>query len=336
MNPSPVKAGRFRPLPLLRNGHLQTALAFFIKGSPLRRPTRVERVELPDGDKLLLYDSAPPGWNPTDPTTLLVHGLGGCHRSSYLQRTARRLLDRGIRVVRMDMRGAGDGAPLARHFYHAGRSEDLRHALAAIRRWAPQSPLWLVGFSLGGNLSAKLAGEAADDPVPGLARVATIAAPIDVYRCWELMSQPHNRHYDRFFARELVKQARRRHQLIRDDPPLPRFPTGLTLRQFDDRFTAPRCGFADAIDYYRRSSAFPLIPKIQVPALLLTARDDPFVAADPYEELHPPANVTVQIEDHGGHLAFLGWDGSGAIRWAERRVVDWLTESRGIRSTDAS
>ena len=101
----------------------------------------------------------------------------------------------------------------------------------------------------------------------------------------------------------------------------------LTLRIFDDLYTAPQGGFADALDYYRRSSALPLITRIAVPALILTARDDPFVAVEPFEALKPPAHVEVRIVPRGGHLGFLGWDGAGGVRWAERVVADWVTAS---------
>ena len=102
------------------------------------------------------------------------------------------------------------------------------------------------------------------------------------------------------------------------------FPRRLTLRQFDDLYTAQRSGFDDAEDYYRRSSSLPLIGKIRIPTFVLTARDDPFIAPEPFEELTPPSHVEVRILEHGGHLGFLGWDGAGGIRWAERRIVDWV------------
>src|SRR5438105_153660 len=177
-------------------------------------------------------------------------------------------------------------------------------------RWAPASPLLLVGISLGGNVALKLAGEAADDPVPGLARVAALGPPIDLGRCVTLLAQPLNRLYEAFFLRDLIAQARQRQRYFPDLPPL-RFPRRMTIRLFDDLYTAPRCGFADALDYYRRASALPLIPRIKLPALVLTARDDPFIAVEPFESLQAPPHVTVNIVPYGGHLGFLGWDGAG-------------------------
>jgi predicted alpha/beta-fold hydrolase len=121
----------------------------------------------------------------------------------------------------------------------------------------------------------------------------------------------------------LVPQVRRRERYFREPRPV-RFPKPLTLRMFDEVYTAPRSGFVGALDYYRRASSLPFIPRIGVPTLILTARDDPFIAVEPFETLAGLPNVEVRIMDRGGHLGFLGWDGAGGIRWAERRIVEWV------------
>jgi len=97
----------------------------------------------------------------------------------------------------------------------------------------------------------------------------------------------------------------------------------MTMRLFDDLYTAPRGGYADASDYYRRASAGPLLSRITVPSLILSARDDPFIAAEPFESLAGSSAVRVELIPRGGHLGFLGRDGAGGFRWGERRVVDW-------------
>ena len=117
--------------------------------------------------------------------------------------------------------------------------------------------------------------------------------PIDVGRCAAMMGLPRNRVYDQYFVRLLVKDAWERQRYFPDLPPL-RFPRRMTIRLFDDLYTATRNGFVDALDYYRRASSLPLIGRIAVPTLILTARDDPFIAVEPFEELKAPANVTVQ------------------------------------------
>src|SRR5206468_4012233 len=103
----------------------------------------------------------------------------------------------------------------------------------------------------------------------------------------------------------------------------------LTLRQFDDLYTAPLWSFQDAQDYYRQASSLPLVPRVQVPTLVLTARDDPFIAVEPFEGLPAAPRLEVHIAEYGGHLGFLGWDGTGGIRWAERRLVEWVLQRSG-------
>jgi predicted alpha/beta-fold hydrolase len=319
----PYHARQFRPLPWLGNAHLQTVLSQCLTGPRLAHPTHERQLTLPDGDRLVLHDSVPVGWSRGDRIALLVHGLCGCHRSAIIQRVGRMLLHQRLRVVRLDLRGAGRGAALARRTYHAGISEDVRAAALEVLRWAPTSPLTLVGFSLGGNVVLKLAGEASDEPLTGLERVAAVGPPIDLARCTEMLALPRNRFYENYFLIRLIAQVRQRERLI-PDLPRTRFPLRLRLRHFDDLFTAPQWGFAGALDYYRRASALPFIPRITVPTLILTAHDDPFIAVQPFLDLAAPPNVEVHVQERGGHLGFLGPDGAGGIRWAERRVVEWV------------
>jgi predicted alpha/beta-fold hydrolase len=313
----------FRPLPLLGNPHVQTLLSQWLQGPPCDFATRPHPVRLPDGDHVVLHDSVPAGWRPGGRLAVLVHGLGGCHDSPHLRRMARLLLGQGVRAVRVDMRGAGHALALSRRGYHAGCSADLRAALAEVHSWSPASPLALVGISLGGNAVLKLAGEAAGQPVPGLACVATLGPPIAMDRCAALIAQPRNRLYELWFLGHLLRQARYRQRRFPDLPPLD-FPRRMTLRLYDERYVAPRHGFASAADYYRQASAAPLVGRIPVPALMLTARDDPFIAVEPFESLQPPGHVEVHILPRGGHLGFLGRDGAGGIRWAEHRLVEWV------------
>jgi predicted alpha/beta-fold hydrolase len=326
----------FRPLPFfLGNPHVQTVLGALLPGRVCPRPQRRYVLGLGDGDSLLVYENRPRTWRPGLPVALLVHGLTGCHRSNHVRRMAAALLDRGVRVFRVDLRGAGDGIAFARGTYHAGRSEDLRAVLAALHSAAPASPLWLIGVSLGGNVSLKLAGELSEHPVANLARVAALNPPIDLPRCCVLLEKPHNRFYERRFLNELLAAALRRRKFFPDLPPV-NLPRTLTLRQFDDLYTAALCGFAGVEDYYRRASSFPYVPRIPIPTLILTSRDDPFVAVEPFEELSPPAHVVVQIAERGGHVGYVGLDFARGLRWAERRLVDWLCEGYDHRCKESA
>jgi predicted alpha/beta-fold hydrolase len=318
----------FRPLPFLANPHVQTLIGNMFKGSLPRLASTERHVLLADGDRLALFDSVPAGWRPGMPLVLVVHGLGGSHHSGYAQRLAGRLLPWNLRVVRMDLRGAGRGAALARGSYNAGCSADVRAVLEAMHAWSPGSPLVAVGFSLGGNIVLKLAGEAASRPVAALERVVAVAPPIDLEGCAAKLARPRNRLYDRYFVRGLTAQVRHQQYFFPEFRRI-RFPRKLSLRIFDELYTAPRGGYADALDYYRKASALPLVPHIAVPTFVLTARDDPFISPEPFEALPAFPHIEVQVVPHGGHLGFLGPDGNGGIRWAEQRVTAWILAAMG-------
>src|SRR5262245_59440317 len=317
---------RFRPLPFLHNPHVQTVLGNLLSWTRDRHRAVVRRVALDDGDALAVHEGIPPEWQSGQPIAVLVHGLAGCHRSSYMRRIANRLTVAGVRAVRVDLRGAGAGLTLARKFYNAACSHDVRGVLAELHREHPASPLVLLGFSLGGNIVLKLAGEAAEHPVAGLVAVAAVAPPIDLVRCSEMISrQPF---YDRFYVRQLIAQV---HEHAANFPDLPRvdFPTTANLRDFDEIYTAPRWGYAGALDYYRRASSMAALSRIRLPTLILTARDDPFVAIEPFVNVSMNAAVELNVVAHGGHMGFLGGDGQGGIRWAETRVVGWALRQFG-------
>jgi uncharacterized protein len=311
----------FHPMIGLRNAHVQTVLGVLLRGSAFPHRTVRRIVSLPDGDKLVLHDTQPAKWKPTEPIALLLHGIGGSHRSGPVVSLARKLYRRGIRVMRLDFRGAGAGMPLARKTYHAGCSADVRHAIAAIHRLEPESQIWLAGISLGGNVALKLAGE--DGTPPGLTRVAVIAPPVDLAACLDRISHPANRWYDRYFVSDLLSGARRRQRFFPDQA-LPALPKPMTLRLFDEMLTAPRGGFRDAADYYAQSSSAQFVPTIGVPTLILAARDDPFVDAGAIEDMRVPAEVEIRLTDHGGHVGYLGRDN---LYWGEQAVTDWLTSS---------
>jgi len=315
-------------LPFLNNPHLQTVLgAFWSSARPLRRASTTY-VSLPDGDALAVHLATPRLWRTGDPIAILVHGLGGCHQSPYVIRVANRLLKRGIAVAAVDLRGAGAGAGHATRIYNAGCSDDIWAVADLCTRAHPASPLALVGFSLGGNIVLKLAGDPHRPPLPRLECVAAYAPPIDLTRCADLIAGlPF---YDRFFVRHLTAQVQRQQELNPRLPPVA-FPNRLTLRGFDDFYTAPRGGFVDAADYYRRASCYPLLDNIRVPTLLLTARDDPFICVTPFERVRARPGLEVHISATGGHLGFLGYDGAVGVRWAERFVVEWI-DARLLRS----
>jgi predicted alpha/beta-fold hydrolase len=308
----------FRPLPLLGNAHVQTVLGNLYLGARLKYRSVLAVARLPDGDGIALHDTLPPSWRPGDPVAVMLHGLGGSHDSPYMRRVGQLLASRGTRVYRMDLRGAGAGAAFARGFYSAACTDDVRVVIEHVHARHLESPIVLCGFSLGGGIALKTAG---NYRLPGVCAVVAVAPPLDLVRSASLLAaMPF---YDALFVRDIMAQVRCQQRLLPDLPRV-RMPRRLTVRRFDDLFTAPRLGMADAHEYYAKASPLPWIPHIRVPTLILTARDDPFLPADTFESLPSSPYLHVHVAPHGGHLGFLGSDGRGGIRWADHQVVDWL------------
>jgi predicted alpha/beta-fold hydrolase len=319
---APAVLTPFRPLPLLAHPHLQTVVGHWL---PRRRfPFQTTRIGVPfaNGDLAMVHDSRPAAPSVQTPAVLLIHGMGGSHRSAYMVRLAARLVECGVRVFRIDLRGCGDSLPYCRQPSHGGCSDDLRRIYLYLADAFPEERFSVVGYSLGGNALLKLLAEA-DRPLPRLERAVAVNPPIDMERCSTLLRQPRNRFYERYFIYDLWRQARRRQRWF---PHLkaPRLSALATLRRFDDLYTAPLSGFRDAGDYYAFASSFPHVDRIQTPTLLLTARDDPFIDPKPFEELPQLPNLCVEIVPGGGHLGYLGRDGRGGIHWLDERIARYL------------
>ncbi len=251
----------FEPHPLLRNGHLQTIVARYMPGPRVRLASTYHQVDVEEGVALAVFESLPPSWSEGDPCVVLVHGLAGCVRSPYLSRVGLKLYGMGVRVVRMNLRGAGSGYGVSRMFYHGGRSEDPRAVVEWLARRAPGSPIGLIGFSLGANLVLKLAGEATDDPLDGLDCVVAVNPPIDLKAACAHIRRPQSRIYDQNFIRLLKVEEERLRFAFPELTPCDFSRVG-NLFEFDDVYTAPQNGFRDADEYYARSSSVSLIPQI--------------------------------------------------------------------------
>ncbi len=310
---------------LLRNRHIQTLLPF-VMSRPELPPVTTHEVALPDGDRVVLHDDRPAEWRPGDSVLLLLHGLTGCHQSSYMVRCAMKAAACGIRCLRLDHRGTGAGRGLAKNTYHAGQSDDVRCVLRRLETLCPTSPVGVAGFSLSGNLVLKLLGESPDSVPVNVHRVAAVSPPVDLSGCVRHLGKSAlGRRYDRQFARWLVQQVADSPQW-RDDVPLATA-SGPVRRvvEFDELYTAPAAGFRDVAHYYAEASAAPLIDNIQVPTLILAARDDPMVPFGTFRRLRPPACVQLDTPRHGGHLGFYSRRTLGPDRyWMDWRVLSFL------------
>lgn len=320
----------FEPHPWLRGGHAQTIVGRYWPSPRQGLAATSHEVALDDGDRLLLLESTPLGWDSTRPTAVLVHGLAGDAEASYMVRLGVRLAGMGIRVVRVNLRGAGRGFGLARGIYHAGRSDDLRAVVDWLKSRDDRSPIAAVGFSLGANLVLKLAAESSGEPdgpgaaAGGLDCVVAANPPIDLATCARRMSERENRLYDWNFVRWLRAMVVRLHRRF-PDLGSPQLQGVRTLYEFDDRYTARRNGFASADDYYRRCSLVGSLGRIAIPGLIVHAMDDPFIPHEPFLQAVRRPTLALELVRYGGHLGYLSrrpWHGDR--RWLDARLAGWL------------
>jgi predicted alpha/beta-fold hydrolase len=307
----------------LAGGHRQTLLAHVLRRR-LRWPLAAEDlvVDTDDGARLLLRATWRAGPRRSRPALVLVHGLGGSDSSSYMVAAGQLAHERGWHVVRMNMRGSGDGEALCPLLYNAGLDGDLLAALDAVARLVPR--VAVVGFSLGANLALLAAGRGRDRLPPGLAAVAAISAPLDLSACADALERWGNRLYQRYFMRMLEGAYRRRHERRPD-----LFPAGLevglrTVREYDDRITGPFGGYAGATDYYARSSAGPHLTAIERPTLLVAAADDPMIPVASVERWAVSRRVHKEILHTGGHVGFVARAAAPGFFWAAERALDFL------------
>jgi predicted alpha/beta-fold hydrolase len=278
-------------------------------------------------------------WQPqpeTRPAIIIVHGLEGSSLSQYVIGTAAKAWDAGMSVVRMNMRSCGGTEKLTPTLYHSGLSADVDVVLRFAISQKKLQRVALVGYSMGGNLVLKLAGDLSSDAPPELKAVAAVSPAADLGPSADAMHTWDNRIYEWKFLLSLMRRFRRKSSLFPDVyKRLARRPT--SIREFDDLITAPYCGFASAQDYYTRAAASRVIDKIIVPTLVIHAKDDPFIRLLPETRAKIMANPNITLLEtaHGGHCAFLaqpnGYDG----RWAERQIIHFLRHHGMHRMTDA-
>lgn len=315
----------FDPYPFIEDPHKQTIISSLFNF--LFEPVSDRKiVNLPDGDKISLEITTPREWKPTDLSAFFVHGLCGSHKSPNLVRMAKRLEPLGIRTIRYNMRGCGSGRGLAKKSYHCGRSEDVFECLKVLKKEHPDSPIVLIGFSLGGNIVLKLAGELGTLGSAFLEKVIAVSPPVELYSSVQMFGDPQNAIYERYFYRILRADVYYRYKKFRDLPRI-HLPKNLKIYEFDQLYTAPTCGFSSALDYYNKCSSAHVVGDIAIPCKILLAEDDPIISPNSLDSYPLPKNVTVFKTKKGGHMGYLGkYEGKKGFYWLDNLLVDWIID----------
>ena len=271
-------------------------------------------------------------WQPAPwqcPTLLALHGLESSSDAHYVRGLADKAFAAGFNAIRLNQRNCGGTEHLSDGLYHSGLTGDPLAVMRELIELDGLANFAVAGYSLGGNLALKLAGDFGSEPPKALRAVCAVSPTMDLDVCVDALEERQNAIYQWHFVRNLKRRLRRKARAFPGKWSLKALPHIRSIREFDDAYTAPFHGFRDAADYYHRASAMRVIDQIGVPTLIITAADDPFVPPGPFREhaVVRNRNIIVTITPHGGHCGFVeeardGYDGY----WAEREIVSVLTK----------
>jgi hypothetical protein len=311
----------------LRGGHLQTVANFFLRRRTPLPPAERRLIEVEPGVEVLCHCH----WQADREnalTVIIVHGLEGSSESPYMLGIAAKGMAAGMNVVRMNQRNCGGTDALSATLYHSGRSQDIAAVAQNLLRQDRISRFALAGFSMGGNLVLKLAGEWGSEGPAQFRAVVAVCPSMNLAASADALHLAGNRLYEYYFMWQLRRRLRMKARLFPNTFDTARLRSVTTLRDFDDKITAHYCGFEGASDYYERSAAANVIDRITVRTLILHAANDPFIRILPEtrQKILSNPNITFVETEDGGHCSFLAKPDGDDGRWAERQVVEFLRE----------
>ncbi len=304
--------------PLFRNPHLQTIAGHYWRAGDARRPVHRRRFRSEPEVEVEVLTERPPGDAAAE--IVMVHGLEGSADAGYMRRLSGLAVAAGFATHRLNLRTCGGTERLCNTLYHAGLTTDLAAVLRALEAEG-RAPAFLAGFSLGGNVVLKLAGELGEAAAELIAGVISVSTPLDLEACSLRIAEPSNRVYEKRFVRRMLGRLR---ATGRYAPP--EFAGLRSVRAIDDRITAPSFGFGTAANYYRTQSAIRFLHAIRVPVLLIQAKDDIFVPFEIFEHEAVRSNPRIEllVTEYGGHLGFLGR--SPERFWADAAIMEWISK----------
>ena len=304
--------------PLFRNPHIQTIAGHYWPRPKFARAIPVERrLFTTEPDVQVLVESQRPA-GPAAGEVVLVHGLEGSSQAGYMRGLSAAAVRAGYAAHRLNLRTCGGTEHLCQTLYHGGLTTDLLGVLRQMRG-PDRGPFFLVGFSLGGNIVLKLAGELGEAAVGWIAGVCAASTPLDLAASVDYIARPVNRVYEQRFVRRMRERMCATRRFSPRD-----FADIRSIFDVDDRITAPAFGFGDAANYYRTQSSIAYLEAIRVPTLLIQAKDDTFIPFEIFERQAVRANprITLIACEHGGHLGFLGRRPHRF--WLDEAIIDWF------------
>jgi predicted alpha/beta-fold hydrolase len=311
--------------PFFKNPHLSTMAGnFWSRPNSTRRwPVKPVIYETEPNVKILVHSQRPD--DPPRGEIVMVHGLEGSSNAGYARSLSYAALTAGYATHRVNLRSCGGTESLALSNYHSGQTGDVLYILREIRR-TTTAPIYLCGFSLGGNVSLKLAGELGADAAKLLAAVCAVSTPIDLASCAEALGKRENFIYDWRFLLGLTRKIRRRARQAPDLYSVEHLEKIRTIADFDDFYTARMFNFGTAANYYRTQSSNQFLERIRIPTLVIVAKDDPLVPFDVYDHSAFRENPCLRLlaVDHGGHLGFVAR--SQPRFWLDGVILDWIDE----------
>jgi uncharacterized protein len=320
----------FIPHRRLGNGHVMTIYAWAKPRRFDRLAPRENRFFDTEADTRVLAHCYWQAERSRHPMLLALHGLEGSSEAHYMRGIAAKAFARGFSVILLNQRNCGGTEALCAGLYHSGLTADARHVMDEVARTDGIDRIVVAGYSLGGNLALKLAGDYGNSAPPQLRAVCAVSPTIEIERCVDALERRSNILYQLNFVRALRARMRRKALAHPDGFDLTRLGEVWSVRRFDDMFTAPYFGFNGPSDYYHRASAMRVIDRIAVPALIITSEDDPFVPVEPFRDAKVSSNpnITLKIAKHGGHCGFVAEPSADSDGyWAEDRIVEFASRA---------
>ncbi len=315
----PLIESDYRAPRWLPGAHVQTVAAARLLTAP-RVEYRRERWDTPDGDFIDVDFALPEPESEVAPVLVLFHGLEGCSRSHYALAITRAAADRGWRALVAHFRGCSGEPNRLPRAYHSGDSDEGDWILRAAARRYPDARLHAIGVSLGGNMLAKWLGERGTD-ASFVTAAASIGSPLDLAAGGAALSRGINMLYTKVFLATLKDKALAKIAQFPAVASAEAIRASRDLYEFDNAYTAPVHGFRDTDDYWSRASGKPWLPAVEVPHLVLNARNDPFV---PASSLPRPRDVSrhVHLEqpEEGGHIGFARGPFPGDLGYLPQRL----------------